>query len=88
MEYLLPVLKDAPESPATIHALRAIEGVCDQHYMNQNTARSAGLLDETMRLLKLGGEFQEAVAAAAAAVASMCNSGNTANIRVFRCFPK
>ena len=84
MGFLLPLLKAGPTSPSTIHALRVIQGVCSAHYMNQNTARSAGLLDETMRLLKLGRGWNEIVGAAAGAIASLCNGGNQANIRAFR----
>jgi hypothetical protein len=84
MEFLLPLLQAGPDSSCTIHALRAIQGVCEDNYMNQNTARSAGLLDETMRLLKLGRGWEEMVGAAAGAVASMCKGGNQSNIRAFR----
>uniref|UniRef100_A0A061S0T7 Uncharacterized protein n=2 Tax=Tetraselmis sp. GSL018 TaxID=582737 RepID=A0A061S0T7_9CHLO len=81
---LMPLLRAAPGPRAAISAARAMQRLCVDHYMNQNCAREAGLIEEAVRLLGIGHGKNELVAAAAGAIAAACSSGNITSIEAFR----
>lgn len=84
LEGLLPLLRAGPESSIAISAARAVEGMCREHYINQNAAREIGVLAELTRLLGAGHEYVDMVAAAAGGVASLCSAGNATNAQAFK----
>eukprot|EP00873_Tetraselmis_striata_P005533 jgi/Tetstr1/425797/TSEL_001580.t1 len=81
---LLALIKHGPKSTASVSALRAVSSMCGGHYLNQNSARDAGILPELVRYLDSGHAHAPAVGAAAGAMAALCSAGNATNVEAFR----